>query len=160
MLTEGQFPCGAVESEATTQDVEAAVSEVMKTQRIIDEMQLFVCEVIVKNFQEEYIEEINECADKCHEPANHDEFAWDVNNCKPNPARVREARKAEMKHRHQSRNRKIKKGHIRNIMANDVMRTYFKAPSTSSVFVEVCEEAKGPEDEGEVRCKKPSDMLH
>ena len=35
------------------------------------------------NNEEEYLEEINERADKCHEPETHDEFAWsDVNNCK------------------------------------------------------------------------------
>ena len=39
------------------------------------------------------MEEINEGADKCHEPETHDEFAWaEVNNCKLDPPRVREAR--------------------------------------------------------------------
>ena len=35
--TEGPFSCGAVESEATRQDVEAAVNEGMKTQVSIDD---------------------------------------------------------------------------------------------------------------------------
>ena len=33
-------------------------------------------------------------------------------------------------------------------MTNDVARAYFNAPSTSSVFVELCEEDRRPEDEG------------
>ena len=57
-----------MESEATRQDVEAAVNGGMKTQASIDDRQLFVCEGIDKNVEEEYIAEINESADKCHEP--------------------------------------------------------------------------------------------
>ena len=37
---------------------------------------------------------------------------------------------------------------IRHIMANEVARAYFNAPSTSPVFVEVCEEDRRLEDEG------------
>ena len=66
--TEGLFPCGVVEPQATRQDVEGAVNEGAKTQVGIDDMQLFVCEVIVKNLQEVYMEEIYESADRCHEP--------------------------------------------------------------------------------------------
>ena len=44
---------------------------------------------IEKNLEEEYMKEVNECADKCHEPEGHDEFAWD-------PARVPLAREADM----------------------------------------------------------------
>ena len=44
--TEGPFPRGAVESETTRQDVVVEVNEDMKTQMSIDDMQLFVCEVI------------------------------------------------------------------------------------------------------------------
>ena len=96
MSTEGTFPCGAVESEAARQDVEAALNEGMMTQMSIDDMQLFVCEVIVKILEEEYMEEINESAHKCCEPESHDELAWnDVNNSKLDPARFREARMAE-----------------------------------------------------------------
>ena len=57
-----------VEPQAATQDVEGAVNEGAKTQLGIDDMQLFVCEVIVKNFEEVYVEEIYEHADRCHEP--------------------------------------------------------------------------------------------
>ena len=72
------------------------MNEGMKTQVSIDDMQLFVCEVINKNLGEKYMEEIN---DKCHERESHDDFAWDnVNNCKLDPARVREARKEEMEY--------------------------------------------------------------
>ena len=60
-------PCGGVESAATRHDVEAAVS--------MDDRQLFAFEVIDKNFEEEYMEKINESTDKCHEPENHDKFA-------------------------------------------------------------------------------------
>ena len=74
---EGAFPRDAAESEETRQDVEGAVNEGMKTQVSVDDMPLCVCEVIDKNFEEEYMEEINECAEKCHEPENHDDFAWD-----------------------------------------------------------------------------------
>ena len=35
-------------------------------------------------------------------------------------------------------------------MANDVARAYFNAPSTSSVFVELCEEDRGFENEKRV----------
>ena len=38
-------------------------------------MQLFVCEVVDKNLDEEYMEEVNESAHKCHESENHDDFA-------------------------------------------------------------------------------------
>ena len=65
--TEGPCPRGAVKSEATRQDVEAAVNEGMKTQVIIDGRQLFVCEVIDKHFEKEHMEESNENADKCYE---------------------------------------------------------------------------------------------
>ena len=45
------------------------------------------------------MEEVNESADKCHEPENHDEFAWDdVNNCELDPTQVREARTAAMEY--------------------------------------------------------------
>ena len=45
------------------------------------------------------MEEICESADTCQEPETHDEFAWDdVNNCNLDPARVREARRAEMEY--------------------------------------------------------------
>ena len=66
--TEGLFPCGVVEPQVTTQDVEGAVNEGAKTQVGIDDMQLFVCEVIVKNFEEVFLEDIYESADRCHEP--------------------------------------------------------------------------------------------
>ena len=89
--TIGPFQSGAVESEAARQDVEVALNEGMKTHVSIDDMQLFVREVIDKNLEEEYMEEVNESADRCHEPETHDEFALDdVNNCKLDPARVRE----------------------------------------------------------------------
>ena len=97
--TEGTFPCVAVESEAARQDVEAALNEGMMTQVSIDDMQLVVYEVIVKILEEEYVEEINESAHKCCEPESQDELAWnDVNNCKLDPARLREARMAEMEY--------------------------------------------------------------
>ena len=71
----------------------------MMTQVSIDDMQLFVCEVIVKILEEEYMEEINESAPQCCEPESRDELAWnDVNNCKLDPARLREARMAEMEY--------------------------------------------------------------
>ena len=93
------FPRGAVKSEAARQDVEAALNEGMMTQVSIDDVQLFVCEVIVKNLEEENMVEINESAHKCYEPESHDEFAWDdVNNGKLDPARVRAARMAEMEY--------------------------------------------------------------
>ena len=96
--TEGMFPCGAVETEAR-QGVEAALNDGMMTQVSIDDMQLFVFEVIVKILEEEYMEEINESARKCCEPESLDELAWnDVNNCKLDPARVRAARMAEMEY--------------------------------------------------------------
>ena len=61
-------------------------------------MLLFVCEVIDQNL-EENMTEINERADKCHELETHDEYAWDdVNNCKLDPARGREARKEDMEY--------------------------------------------------------------
>ena len=94
--TEAMFPCGALESEAARQDVEAALNEGMMTQVSIDDMQLFVCEVIVKILEEEYMEEINESAPNSFEPESRDELAWnDVNNCKLDPARLREARMAD-----------------------------------------------------------------
>ena len=97
--TEGSFPRGAVESEAARQDVEAALNEGMMTQVSIDDMLLFVCEVIVKILEEEYVEEIIESALKCCEPESHDEFAWnDVNKCKLDPGRFGEARKTEMEY--------------------------------------------------------------
>ena len=84
--TEGPFPCGAV-------------NEGMEPQMSVDDMQLFVCEVINKNVEEEYMEEINVSAKKCYEPERRDDFAWDdVNNFKLDPARVGEARKAEMEY--------------------------------------------------------------
>ena len=89
--TEGPFPCGAVEKR---RDVEGAVTRVG-----IEDTQLFVCEVIDKNLEDEYMDEINESADKCHEPENHRNFAWDdVDNCKLDPARVQEARKVDMEY--------------------------------------------------------------
>ena len=33
-------------------------------------------------------------------------------------------------------------------MATDLAQAYFNAPSTSSVFVDLCEENRGPEEEG------------
>ena len=56
-------------------------------------------------------------------------------------------------------------------MANNVARAYFNAPRTSSVFVELCEEDRGPEDEGvritfgvnvrhEICSQKLAEMLH
>ena len=54
--TEGQFPCGAVEFEATGQDVEVALNDGMTTQVSIEHMQLFVCEFIDKNFEEERVD--------------------------------------------------------------------------------------------------------
>ena len=55
----------------------------------IDDIQLFVCEVIDTNLEEEHMEEVNESADKCHESENHDDFAWDdVNKCKLDPIPV------------------------------------------------------------------------
>ena len=60
----------------------------MKTQVSIDDMQLFVCEVIDKNREEEYMEETNETADKYHETEKHYDFPWnDVNTCKLDSAR-------------------------------------------------------------------------
>ena len=56
--------CG--ESESTRQDVEGALNEGMKTHVSTDDMQLFVCTVIDKTLEEEYMEEINESAKKCH----------------------------------------------------------------------------------------------
>ena len=58
------FPRAAVESEATRQDVEAAVNGGMKTQVSIDDRQLFECEVIDSNIGEASSEEINESADR------------------------------------------------------------------------------------------------
>ena len=66
-----------MESEAPRQDVEGAVHEGMTTQVSIDDMQLFVCEVSDQNLEEQYMEEINESADKCYDPENHDDFACD-----------------------------------------------------------------------------------
>ena len=45
-------------------------------------------------------------------------------------------------------NGKSRKWQINNIMANDVAPAYFHAPSTSSVFLELCQEDRRPEDEG------------
>ena len=59
--TEGLFPCGVVEPQATRQDVEGVVNEGAKTQVGIDDMQLFVCEVIVKNFEEVFLEDLRKC---------------------------------------------------------------------------------------------------
>ena len=96
--TGGPFPCGAVESEATGHDDEAAVNDGMKTHLGIDDMQLFVCAVIDKSLADEYLEEVNECADKCHEPEKHDGLAWDdLKSCILDPARVREARRADLR---------------------------------------------------------------
>ena len=63
-----------MEPEATRQDGEAAVNDGMKTQVSIDGRQLFVHEIVDKNLEEEYTEEINESSDKCHEPETHHEF--------------------------------------------------------------------------------------
>ena len=60
-----------MESEAARQDVEAALNEGVKTQVSGDDVQLHVCEVIDLNFDEEWMEEINESADKCHDPETH-----------------------------------------------------------------------------------------
>ena len=96
--TEDAFLCVVVEPETPRQDIEAALNEGMKTQVSIDGMLLFVFEVIDHNL-EENMTEINERADKCHEPETHDEFAWDdVNNCKLDPAQGREARKEDMEY--------------------------------------------------------------
>ena len=54
-----------------------------------------------KNLEEEFMEEINESADKCHALKTVDDFVCDdVNNCELDPPRVREARKAEMEYFH------------------------------------------------------------
>ena len=57
-------------------------------------------------------------------------------------------------------------------MVNDVARAHFNAPSTKSVFMELCEEDRGPEGEGmcgelsvsmhnnEVRSKNLTDIPH
>ena len=67
------------------------------TQLTIDHMQLFVCEVIDKNFEAHGTD--NESDGKCHEPETHDEFAWDdVNDCKLDQARGREARKSGLEY--------------------------------------------------------------
>ena len=96
--TDDAFLCVVVEPETPRQDIEAASNEGMKTQVSIDDVQLFVCEVIDQNL-EENMTEINERADKCHELETHDEYAWDdVNNCKLDPARGREARKEDMEY--------------------------------------------------------------
>ena len=47
----------------------------IQTQVSINDRQLSVCEAVDKNFEEEYVEEINESSDKCREPENLDEFA-------------------------------------------------------------------------------------
>ena len=61
-------------------------------------MQLFVCDVIDQNL-EDNMTEINERTDKCHELETHDEYAWDdVNNCKLDPARGRDERKADFEY--------------------------------------------------------------
>ena len=71
----------------------------MKTQVSIDDRQLFVCGVIDKNFEEVYMEEVNESVDKCYEQVNRGEFAWDDgNNCRLDQARVREAPKAKVEY--------------------------------------------------------------
>ena len=53
--TVGQIPCGAVELEATGQDVEVALNDGMTTQVSIEHRQLFVCEFIDKNIEEERV---------------------------------------------------------------------------------------------------------
>jgi hypothetical protein len=89
----------------------------MHMQAQTDGQQLFVCEVNGAEADDDKIQEAMEASIKCHEPeleahmttsSTHDdkttddatsgnEFAWDdVNNCKVDPAKVREARRAEM----------------------------------------------------------------
>ena len=55
-------------------------------------------------------------------------------------------RNAEI-HRQQNRKWEIKKGQIKNIIANDVARKYFHASSRSSVFLELSQEDRRPEEE-------------
>ena len=45
-------------------------------------------------------------------------------------------------------------------MANDVARAYFNVPSTSSVFVELCEEDRGHENEENVWRTFSVDVRH
>ena len=61
IATEGPFSCGAVESEVARQDVDATLNKRMKKQGCVDDMQLFVWEVINKSLN---LEEITEIADK------------------------------------------------------------------------------------------------
>ena len=69
------------------------MNEGLRTHVSIDDRKLFVCEVIDKNLEEDYMEEISGSVDMCREPDSHDECACsDVDNRKLDPARVGEAR--------------------------------------------------------------------
>ena len=64
--------------------------------------------VIDKHFEKEHMDESNERADKCCEPENRGKFAWDdVNNCRLDPARIREAPKAKVEYFQKSTNKKV-----------------------------------------------------
>lgn len=59
--------------------------------------QLFLCEVQVGDITHGEPEEAAEAKQQCHEPEGMLEEAWDdVNNCRLDPAKVSEARRAEM----------------------------------------------------------------
>ena len=61
---EGQFHREAGESRTRIRAIEAAVNDGLKMQADTDEKQLFVCEITDRNVEEEYAEEISECAEQ------------------------------------------------------------------------------------------------
>ena len=98
-MDKNKFPIGQVHKGIPTSAIDEVVGSAMTKQADIDSKQLFLCEVSDPQVNAEDAEEAKESAQKCHEPDAADELVWawdDVNNCKLDPAKVLEARRAEM----------------------------------------------------------------
>ena len=142
-LHEGGADFTVVRADILRQDVEAAVNDGMKAQASIDYRQLFVCEVVDKNLEDEYMEDVNECTEKCHTQENHDEFAWDgVNSGKLDPTWVREARRVAMgvlsekckfTRRYQSKGARTRQGRCRSSSGGLTQTSETKRTPTSAV---------------------------
>ena len=94
--TEGLFPCGVVEPQATRQDVEGAVNEGAKTQVVLMTCSCSCARSSSRTFRRCIWKKSTKVLTGAMNQKNYDDFAGDdVNHCKLDPARVREERKAE-----------------------------------------------------------------
>ncbi len=95
------FPKGKVAEGTEARAVEGAVNRGIRIQQDIDAKLLFICEVTCPTVADEDVETAMESASECHEAGAQvdQEVGWDdVNSCQLDPARVCEARAAEMEH--------------------------------------------------------------